>query len=206
MLKEKKYLVLGIGTDIGKTFFVENFCLKNSKAKAIKPVISGFQDDDLNSDAAKILRAMNLEINQKNLDEISPWRFEEPISPHLAGIVDYKKLLQFCQKKITEKKADEILLIEGAGGVMSPITNEKTFLDLARDLKIPVLLVAANYLGAISHTLTAIEVLKKNEVLIEKIIFNEIFPSKKNSQDIAKAIYDFSQVETVAMSNLNSIN
>ena len=56
MLEEKSYIVLAVGTDIGKTFLVENLCKKNSKYNAIKPIITGFINDN-NSDSAKILNA-----------------------------------------------------------------------------------------------------------------------------------------------------
>ncbi len=201
MLKSKIYLVLGIGTDIGKTFFIENFCRKINGAKAIKPIISGAKDDDKNSDSAKILAVMNQELTVENLNKISPWRFEIAASPHFAGEVDYKNLLNFCRQKIEEaKNNDEILLIESAGGVMSPINNDKTFLDLARDLQIPTILISANYLGAISHSLTAIEVLKKNNIFIEKIVLNENFPSIIENQKIAQTISSFSKIETIEIS------
>lgn len=207
MLNNKIYLILGIGTDIGKTFFIENLCRKIPAAKAIKPIVSGVLDDDLNSDSAKILAAMGLKLSAENLDKISPWRFEMPVSPHFAGEINYLELLNFCQKEISAaKNNNDFLFIESAGGVMSPITNEKTFLDLARDLKLPIILISSNYLGAISHSLTAIEVLQKNNVFIEKIVLNENFPSKIENLKIAQTISSFSKVETIEMSKfLNQI-
>jgi len=208
MLHSKIYLILGIGTDIGKTFFIENLCRKIPTARAIKPIVSGILDDDLNSDSAKILAAMNLKLTKENLDKISPWRFEMPVSPHFAGEINYNDLLKFCRKEIanTHNANNDFLFIESAGGVMSPINNEKTFLDLARDLKIPIILISSNYLGAISHSLTAIEVLKKNNIFIEKIVLNENFPSKIENIKIAQTISSFSQVEVIEMSKfLNQI-
>ncbi len=206
-LQNKIYLILGIGTDIGKTFFIENLCRKIPGAKAIKPIISGVLDDDLNSDSAKILAAMNLKLTKENLDKISPWRFENPVSPHFAGEINYEDLLKFCHKEISAAKANnDFLFIEGAGGVMTPINNQKTFLNLARDLQLPVILISSNYLGAISHSLTAIEVLKKNNIYIEKIVLNENFPSKIENIKIAQTISSFSQVEVIEMSQfLNQI-
>ncbi len=208
MLKERIYLILGINTEIGKTFLVENLCKKIANSRAIKPVISGMTDDDKNSDSAKILAAMNLELNKENLDKISPFRFQMPVSPHFAGKVDYQALINFCQKNIeAAKKNNEFLFIESAGGVMSPITNDKTFLDLARILQIPILLVSSNYLGAISHSLTAIEVLKKYHLLVEKIIVNENFDSLIASEEIAKTIQGFSAIETITINKFfNSLN
>jgi len=200
MLKQKSYLILGIGTDVGKTFFVENLCRNFTNSKAIKPVASGVLDDDLTSDPAKILQALNLKVTKENLDKISPWRFVEPVSPHFAGEVNYTDLKNFCLEKIAAAKEEgNFLFIEAVGGVMSPITHEKTCLDLAGDLKIPTLLISSNYLGSISHTLTAVDVLKKRGLFLEKIILNENSSSKTATKDIVKTIENFSQIEVVTM-------
>jgi dethiobiotin synthetase len=65
------------------------------------------------------------------------------------------------------------LLIEGAGGVMSPLSDGATVLDLIEALDAPVLLVTGTYLGAISHTLTAVEVLRRRGVNIRAVVINE---------------------------------
>ena len=180
------YLILGTGTDIGKSFLVENLCRIWPNTTAIKPVCTGFRDDDKNSDPARILTALNQEISKKNLDKISPWRFEEACSPHFVKEkISFLEVVKFCEQKISENK-NKTLLIEAAGGVMTPINNQKTFLDLAEKLKIPVFLVCGNYLGAISHTLSA----------VEKIIINELDKSKFS---ITKTIEAFSKSKSTTM-------
>ncbi|OFW86441.1 MAG: dethiobiotin synthase, partial [Alphaproteobacteria bacterium RIFCSPHIGHO2_01_FULL_40_8] len=186
MLRSKIYLILGIGTEIGKTFLVENLLRHPDLVSgsilplAIKPIASGFCDDDKNSDTARIAKILG----EKDFDKITPWRFKKPVSPHFAGKIDFSAVKNFCRKNIAlAKKQNRFLFIEAAGGVMTPITDKKTFLDLACDLKIPVLLVSANYLGSISHTLCAIMALKAKKIFLEKIIINENFPSQiKTSQ------------------------
>jgi dethiobiotin synthetase len=234
MLKEKIYLIVGIGTDIGKTFLVENLCRNFSNSMAIKPIASGFKDDDENSDTARILNSIShpqtfdvilslskgdldssvespferLKVTSK-LDDISPWRFEEAVSPHFAaknsGVeINFSNVKNFCQEKISLAKSNnQFLFIEAAGGVMTPINDEKTFLDLAADLKIPTLLVTANYLGSISHTLCAIEALKSRNVAIEKIIINEDLPTQlPPSLSPNKTIENFSKIEVISLKNL----
>lgn len=201
MLKHKIYLILGIGTNVGKTFLVENLCQILPNVTAIKPIVSGFCDDDKNSDPAKILTALGQKISQKNLDLISPWRFEKAVSPHLAGTINFLAVKKFCLKKISEAKSrDQFLFVEAAGGVMTPITKTKTFLDLAVELQIPILLVSANYLGSISHTLCAIEALRSRKILVEKIIINEDLPlPKKPSQKISSIVQNFTKIETISL-------
>ncbi len=177
-----QYFVTATGTDIGKTFFIERICQKlideGNRIEVIKPIISGFKDGDETSDSARILKVLNLDLNQENFDKISPYRFLAPLSPNIAAALENKEinfaeLVKFCQEKIDLAKADNYnLLIEGAGGVMTPINNEKTFADLIAELKIPAILITANYLGTISHTLTAISALQSQRIEIAKIIFN----------------------------------
>ncbi len=210
MLQHKHYLILGIGTNIGKTFLVEQLCQKlktESIIFAIKPVASGFLDDDLNSDSAKIIKALELDFDQEILESISPWRFTEALSPHLAAkhenkSIDFVKLVEFCQKKIKESE-DSFLFIEAAGGVMTPINDEKTFLDLAKELQIPVLLVSANYLGAISHTLCAMQSLENHEIFVEKIIVNSDLykESASDACELIKTIANFSKTSTISLTD-----
>ena len=206
-LKEKIYFIAAIGTDIGKTFLVENLCRILPNVMAIKPIASGFNDDK-NSDSAKILAALNLEISLTNISAITPWRFKEALSPHFAAQIsgnniDFSAVKKFCEEKISEaKNSDNFLFIEAAGGVMTPINNNHTFLDLAAELQIPVLLLSANYLGSISHTLCAIEALKCRELVIEKIIINSELPLQtKSAISMVDTIKNFSGIETVLLKN-----
>lgn len=209
MLKAKAYLILGVGTDIGKTFFLEEICKnlrqKKTALEAIKPIMSGFGDDDKNSDSAKIITALGKKLSKENLDEITPWRFEQPISPHFAGKINFSEVKKFCSKKIAQaKKTKQLLFIEGAGGVMTPINDKKTFLDLAAELEIPILLLTANYLGAISHTLCAVAALKSRKISIENIIFNEGLPTSRksslvNDSEVMQTIENFTKIKTISL-------
>ncbi|MFT6105818.1 MAG: dethiobiotin synthetase [Rickettsiales bacterium] len=178
-----QFFVTGTGTDIGKTFVLEKLSnkllLEGKKINLIKPIISGFSGDDPNSDSAKILKILGKDLNEENLNKISPYRFDAPLSPNIAASIenkniDFEELVFFCQNRIAEaRKNNYYLLIEGAGGVMTPIDNNKTFADLMFALKIPAILVTGNYLGTISHTLTAIKSLEVHGIEIAKIIFNQ---------------------------------
>lgn len=194
MLKKSAYLVLAIGTDIGKTFFVCSLLKNNQKIRAIKPVISGFKSHDDNCDTIKIIKAMGLENNLKNIKKISPWRFKKPLSPNFAGKVDYNSLLEFCQNAIDATKKDDYkLLIEGAGGVLSPITDHETYLDLANDLKLPIILVASNYLGAISHTISAIESILNRHLKLSYVVLNDNSCGPISDKTFIKCVTKFTQ-------------
>jgi dethiobiotin synthetase len=208
-LCSKIYFVAAIGTDIGKTFLVENLCKNLPNAMAIKPIASGFCDDDKNSDSAKILKSLSLENSLKNINSISPWRFQDAVSPHFAADIigkkiDFSEVVKFCLQKITEaKNSDRFLFIEAAGGVMTPINYQKTFLDLAKELEVPVLLVSANYLGSISHTLCAVEAMKMRGIKLEKIILNDgaLLPQSQQIS-ISSTLEELSKCDVILMSDL----
>lgn len=202
----KIFFVTATGTDIGKTFIVEKLCQKlikkGKKCNAIKPIISGFDIDDLNNDSAKLLKILGKKINLKNINKISPWRFKKPLSPNIAANlekkpINFSMLVKFCQKQIKlAKKNDEFLFIEGAGGIMTPISDNKTFLNLIEKLKVPVILVIGDYLGTISHSLTAIKVIEAKNIEIDRIIFNEKTKSTIN-QEIIKTLKGFTKINII---------
>ncbi len=200
-----QFFVTATGTDIGKTFVVENICRKligaGKEVLAIKPLISGFSDDDLHSDTAKILQALGREVNQKNISEISPYRFKAALSPNIAAAlenqqIDFLQIVQFCQNHISQsQKNNQYLLIEGAGGVMTPISDDKVFADLISILKIPAILVAGNYLGTISHTLTAIKAMQAYNIKIDRVILNCRADDKISAADNLKMLRDFTDLK-----------
>lgn len=206
MLKDKIYFIAGIGTDIGKTFTVEKLCKTLKNSSAIKPIASGFSDNDQMSDSAKILHSMGISHSSQPIDSITPWRFRDPISPHFAAeeaskTIDFMEVKAFCLQKIEQAKKDnQFLFIEAAGGVMTPINHSKTFLDLVAELHIPTLLVSANYLGSISHTLCAYNALSSRGVNVENIIINQGLPTIDESvRAIDQTIQNFSGVTTLTL-------
>lgn len=183
-LKSKQILIVSTSTDIGKTYFncqlIKYLKDQGEEVNAIKPIISGFNISDEDCDTIKILRNLRLDINQDNLDKISPFRLREPLSPITAakneGIkIEYEEVLKFCQKNIEEARASNTYLtIESAGGLMTPICLGKTFLDLAEDLNVHVILVGACYLGGISATLSAYNNLKSKKIATTILINNHL--------------------------------
>lgn len=172
--------VSGSGTGVGKTLvttiLLSEIRKAGKKCTAVKPIISGFDENDpAESDSALILGALGQTVSQNSLDSISPWRFREPISPDMAAehegrSLDIDEIAEFCKAKVVD---DTLLLIEGVGGVMVPLSNDHTVLDLMTKISAPVLLVVGSYLGTLSHTLTALHMVQNRGLTVIGIVVSE---------------------------------
>lgn len=169
------------GTDVGKTFVAAGLIRylrgQGETIDAVKPIVSGFDPARAgDSDSGVLLRALGLPLTDEEIEDISPWRFKAPLSPDMAARhegqeIDFEQLVSFCETAI--KEADGSMLIEGVGGVMVPIDQDNTVLDWVVELDLPVVMVAGSYLGSISHTLTAAEVLDQEDCNLRTIVVSE---------------------------------
>ncbi len=175
------YFLTSTGTDIGKTFVAAGLIRYLREAgqavHAIKPVVSGYDSSVVEtSDPAVLLTALGRDISADEIDGIAPWRFRAPLSPDLAAAresrsVDFEELIAFSRRAVSA--ASGILFIEGIGGIMVPLDAEHTVLDWMAALDIPLLLVVGGYLGTISHTLTALDVLTQRRLKTAAIVVSE---------------------------------
>jgi dethiobiotin synthetase len=176
--------IAGTGTDIGKTFvtarLIEEAQHQGHLVRAIKPLLSGFDEATPEGcDSAVLLSAMGRKPSFENICAITPWRYGLPLAPNMAAravgaSVDMDAVLEFCRTEMARAEADEAhMFIEGVGGVMSPVSDSATNLDWIAALGIPALLVAGTYLGAISHTLTAVAAMKVSGVALQGITLSE---------------------------------
>jgi dethiobiotin synthetase len=175
------YFVTSTGTDIGKTFVTAGLIRylreSNQPVAALKPVVSGYDSSVVEtSDPAVLLTAMGRRVTADEIAQIAPWRFRAPLSPDLAAAregrsIDFDKLIAFSRAAIDATTG--LLFIEGVGGIMVPLDPRRTVLDWMAALHIPLLLVVGGYLGTISHTLTALDVLAQRKLTIAAIIVSE---------------------------------
>jgi dethiobiotin synthetase len=190
--------IAGAGTDIGKTHvavaLIHALRRRGVSVDALKPVASGYTDDTAaESDPGRLLQALGLPLTTETLDRICPLRFAAPLSPPLAARlegrrIDYNAVLHFCRKRTV---ARQVLLVETAGGVMSPLDDDHTMLDLMADLGAPVVLVAGSYLGAISHALTALSVLRHAGLSVCAIALSESEGVHPQLEETQRALQHF---------------
>lgn len=183
--------VAGTGTDLGKTHvacaLLEAARSRGMTVDAFKPVVSGFAPhapDD--SDPARLARALG---RPEAWAEVSPRRYRAPLAPNLAARLEGDTLrmadLITDSRDWLSRRDVDLALIEGAGGVMSPMTDEATNLDLMAALGLPVLLVAGSYLGTASHLLTALEVVRARGLIIAAIVVSESLDAPDLDQTLA---------------------
>ena len=122
---------------------------------------------------------------------------------HEGKDIDFDQLIAFCETAI--KEAEGSLLVEGVGGVMVPIDQDSTVLDWVAELDLPVIMVAGSYLGSISHTLTAAEVLDHEECDLRAIVVSESEGSHVPLYETVATIARFlPAVEVIALPRLEA--
>mgnify|MGYP000506440760 CR=1 FL=1 len=175
----KAFFVAGTGTDLGKTHvgcaLLEAARARGLRVDAFKPVVSGFDPAaPETSDPGRLAVALG---RPYAWPEVSPRRYRAPLAPNLAARLEgdtlrMDDLVADCRAWLADRDAD-LALVEGAGGVMSPMTDDATNLDLMAALGLPVLLVAGSYLGTASHLLTALEVARARGLTVAAIVVSE---------------------------------
>ena len=156
-------IITGTDTGVGKTFFTCALAVLlrsyGYRVGVMKPAETGclVKDGQLFPDDAWRLKAASE--CAEPIDRICPYRLPEPLAPSIAaeraGVkIDVDHLLAVCSD-ISAKH--DITLVEGAGGLMVPVVPGFTFADFARVAKLPIIVVAANRLGAINHLLLTLE-------------------------------------------------
>ncbi|MEY2671035.1 MAG: hypothetical protein RLZZ577_1351 [Bacteroidota bacterium] len=156
-----KLFITGISTDVGKTI-ASAIIVEALQADYWKPIQAG----DLNhSDTHKV---QSLVSNSQSHFHSNSYALQTPASPHLAAAIDG---LTIAMNQIQEPKTNNHLVVEGAGGILVPLNETQSVVDLIQpDYK--VIVVSRHYLGSINHTLLTIEALQNRQIQVAGIIFS----------------------------------
>lgn len=156
----KKYFVTGISTDVGKTV-VSAVLVEHLKADYWKPIQAGDLDF---SDTDKVKALVS---NTKSKFFPNAYALKTPMSPHAAAKIDG---VTIDVDKIKIPSTNNNLVIEGAGGLLVPLNDEATILDIIPKDAI-VVVVINHYLGSINHSLLTLELLKQKGFTVN-IVYN----------------------------------
>ena len=169
---QKKYFITGISTEVGKTV-VAAILTEALEADYWKPIQAGELE---NSDTHRVQELIS---NSRSIFHANSYALETPMSPHAAAEID---TITIDLKKIKEPTTKNILVIEGAGGLLVPLNNTDTILDLIQQ-DYTVIVVSRHYLGSINHTLLTVKLLQEKGVKVS-IIFSG--NEHKSTEEIIK--------------------
>jgi dethiobiotin synthetase len=177
--------VTGTGTEVGKTVVaaaMANTARRSGEHVSVfKPAVSGLVDYPLRPEtwqaAPELPDHALLRLaagSSQGDDEIAPYRYGPPVSPHLAAELAREPidpdLLRGAALAATE--GADLLVCEGVGGFLVPLTPGYLVRDLARDLALPVVIVAAPGLGTINHTLLTLEAVRNAGLEVSAVVLN----------------------------------
>ncbi len=201
--------VTSSGTDIGKTYvsalLVRQLLAKGLPVRALKPIVSGIEEQTFAaSDPAALLAALGELVEFDNAELVSRWRFTAALSPDMAARregaeIDFGELVHHC---LARAALHDPLVIEGVGGLMVPIDDSHTVLDWMLALKpadVVPLLVVGSYLGTISHTLTTLDVMRRNDLEPRAIVVSESLSAPVPLEETVETIRRFAKLDTIAL-------
>lgn len=183
-MKAEIYFVSGIDTDIGKSvatgYLAKQWCEQGFKTITQKIIQTG--NIDISEDIRKHRDIMGCGLLPEDQQKLTmPEIFSYPASPHLATKLDGRELdfakIQYATDVLVDHY--ERVLIEGAGGLMVPLTEDVLTIDYIKQQNYPVILVTSGRLGSISHTLLSLAAIQQYGIHLHAVAFNH----KDNAKD-----------------------
>jgi len=179
----KPIIITGTNTDIGKTI-VAAMLTAAFECFYIKPIQSGGEQDN---DTERVKQLTGLE-DKHFYQEI--YSFKAPLSPHRAAELEERRIDENNLQLPVNANSDNLLIVEGAGGVLVPVNRNCLYIDVFKSWQAPVIICASTKLGTINHSLLTVEALKHRAIPILGIIF-----IGDENLDTEKTILEFSGVK-----------
>lgn len=187
--------ITGTDTGVGKTLvtaaLVRWLRARGVDAVPMKPVQTGCTSNGkrlIAPDLEFCLAVSNIKPSEEEMCLMVPYLYEPACSPHLAGRMagQYPDLsrIKYCADRLLSRH--QVVVTEGAGGIMVPLNETTTMLDLMRLLAYPVVLVARTRLGTINHTLLSVQTLRAAGLKLLGIVFNQTEPSQPENDSVAE--------------------
>ncbi len=176
----KSFFITATDTGVGKTMavYVLAFLLRREglSVGVMKPIQAG--GDGAKGDATFLKEQLNL---TDDIRDINPYCAEEPLSPHVAfpraGMHIDRTRIKAAFERLQARY--DIVLVEGAGGLLAPVDAAYDMADLARELGLPLIIVSRLGLGTINHTLLTLREAERRGLLVTGVIFSDMLGGKK---------------------------
>jgi dethiobiotin synthetase len=193
--------ITATGPDVGKTLVVASLIRHLQQighaVDVIKPIVCGYEPAQAaSSDLATLIAALELPFSPETIERMAPWRFRAALPPELAAQyekrhIDFDDVVAYCKAAVEQRRG--VLLIEGVGGIMTPLDPNRTVLDVMMALRLPLILVTGSYRGSLSHTLTALDSLFRRDMTLLATIVSETPGSKVPLEEVVASIARFTE-------------
>jgi dethiobiotin synthetase len=199
------FFITGTDTGVGKTRvaagLIAAFQQRGQRVVAMKPVACGLIERDgrmINEDVAIFAALTGQDANNPSL---CPYALPEPVSPNIAAehasiTID---MAAIARHLVTVRSAADLVVVEGAGGWLVPLSATHTMADLARELRLPVILVVGLRLGCLNHALLTVDAVRASGLPLAGWIGNHIDPAMLEMQANIATLTQFIGVPPLAV-------
>jgi len=185
--------VTATGTDVGKTYttlqLIQAFSQRKLRVGICKPIETGVVDTPVDATVLlKACRSVNPAFASLAPTDITAYTFSLPAAPFSADTQQIIHIDTILEKIDELAQSCDLLIVEGAGGLMVPITRDFMMIDLAKKLNAKILLVTPSRLGCINDTLLSIEALESREIDFDWCV--NLFEDKDDFPKVTQPFYD----------------
>lgn len=197
-MKDNVFFVSGIDTNVGKSYATGYIAAQWNREgiRTITQKLIQTGNEGMSEDIELHRRIMGCGLLEEDRSGLTmPEIFTYPCSPHLASEIDGRDIDFHKIRTATETLSEnyDAVLLEGAGGLMVPLTRDMLTIDYVSEMNYPLILVTSGRLGSINHTLLSLEAVKSRGISLKMLVFNG-YPKEKDSvisDDTEKYIKDY---------------
>ena len=198
----RKLFITGTNTEVGKTFvtceMLKHLVKSKKSTAAFKPIETGCTKNN------KILQPNDSKLFYKvlgktlSIDLINPYRFIPPISPNRAIRLAKENITlnDYCDK-LNLLNTHDYILIEGAGGICSPLSCDGLNIDFAKKVKMDSILIARDEIGVINNVILSINTFIKYKLNLKAIVLNRINTKQPRGMDNVKELRSFTNIPII---------
>ncbi len=184
-MKDNVFFVSGIDTNVGKSYATGYIAAQWNREgiRTITQKLIQTGNEGVSEDIELPRRIMGCGLLEEDRSGLTmPEIFTYPCSPHLASEIDGRDIDFHKIRTATETLSEnyDAVLLEGAGGLMVPLTRDMLTIDYVSEMNYPLILVTSGRLGSINHTLLSLEAVKSRGISLKMLVFNG-YPKEKDS-------------------------